>query len=135
MLKFTVMTKRGQLIGLGFSEGNFEKLKLALPIKIEYVALGLSRPGGIICAYPTPTVEGVKDWLPDIWSLIEMNDETMTYLRSGRLLESSLSKDFHIIMFWGKDENELRARVGGLIGPDTEDRSPAISDGPHRAKL
>lgn len=134
MFKFAVQTKRGQLIGLGFSEGNFEQLKLDRPIKIDFSDLGIKQPGGLIIAYPTPELAAMEKRLPDIWSLIEVNDDAMTYLRTGKPWDASLRADFHVMMFWGKDEDTLREQMGILIGPDTEDRSPSVPAGQHRHK-
>jgi hypothetical protein len=139
MFKFTIKLKKGQVIGLGFSEGNLQMLKAAKPIRFLYNDIGLNWPGGVVVAYPTETIERLQ--LPQEWSLIKLNDLAMKHLRGGRVITFAFTADMvrgspggEIMMFWGESEAAIKEQMAGLIGPETEDRSPAVDAGQHRHK-
>jgi len=134
MFKFTIKSNRGQVIGLGFSEGNLQMLKAAKPIRFLYNDIGLNWPGGVVVAYPTETIERLQ--LPQEWSLIKLNDDAMKHLRSGKIITFGVrgSPGGEFMMFWGEDEASIKKQMSGLIGPETEDRSPAVDAGQHRHK-
>lgn len=134
MLKFGVKLKTGQLIGLGFSEGNFEQLKLGRPIKFEYKNLDIDQAGGIIIAFPSPEVDGWAVRLPPVWSLVELNNDAMIFLRSGKPWNIVIGPN-KVVMFWGQNEADMREMLGTLIGPETEDLSPTVGDGQHRYRI
>ena len=142
MLKFTTkLPQGGQLIGLGFEEGNLVKLKDGMPIRILYSDLKLPWPGGMLVVYPTPEAEVLLSRLVDELSIIKLNDDALRLLREGKVLPFNFdasqvdgSEGGSVMMFWGNDNDALKSRMAGGIGPDTEDASPEVDDGQHRHK-
>lgn len=134
MLKFAVKLRDKQLVGLGFCEGNFERLKAGKPIKISYDDLRLPG-GGFVVAYPSDEVERLTSRMPKGWGIVKLGDEAMNGMRAGRHFRFPVPNHCEVLMFWGKDEDDLRRIVAPLVGPDTEDASPFISDGQHRARI
>lgn len=141
MFKFMNRLKEGHLIGLGFEEGNFQKLKEGKPIRILYSELKLPWPGGIVVLYPDAEFEANKHLLDPKWSVIKLNDVAMNVLRSGQPVPFKFtaaqvpgSSGGEVMMFWGKDADAIRETFEPMIGPNSEDLSPAIPAGQHRHK-
>jgi hypothetical protein len=132
MIKFFVGLERGNLLGLGFSEGNFEKLKQGYPIKFDFRDMGVELPGGVVIVYPSPEIEALEKRMPKEYSMIEVNEDAMKYMRSGRPWDGQLTPTLKVCMLWGLTEDDIRDVLSGLIGPGTEDRSPMVPAGQHR---
>ena len=135
MIKFFVGLERGHLLGLGFSEGNFEKLKQGFPIKFDFCDMGVNLPGGVVVVYPSLEAEALDKRMPKEYSLIEINDAAMQWMRSGKPWDIELTPTLKCMMIWGLTEDDIRELLNELIGPGTEDRSPMIPAGQHRHGL
>ena len=116
MIKFFVGLERGNLIGMGFSEGNFEQLKLKRPIHFRFSDMGVDLPGGIVIVYPDPENDALEKRLPPNYFMIEINDDAMKFMKSGKPWDVELSPKLRACMIWGMTEDDIRdlqEQVGG----------------------
>lgn len=141
MFKFTQrLPEGGHLIGLGFEEGNLVKLKQGMPIRILYSDLKLPWPGGMLVVYNSPEMDKLVERLVDNFHIIKLDDESLANLRAGKLIEIHFdmkqidgSDGGTFLLFWGKDNAAIKEMMSPMIGPKTQDASPQIDDGQHRA--
>ena|SRR3989344_2800327 len=132
MIKFA--TKSGELIGLGFSDGNFARFKEEKPIYFEFSVLDLDWPGGILIYYVSENQRNqpiIK--VPGI--VVRIGDAIMESMRKGKLIQVPFQQGEvkgELCMFWGENEEKLRDMLSELIGPKTKITDLTALDGAHR---